>query len=292
MSPSLLPRRVRPLLLLPLLCACEARLDVDLTDGPIDGAEAVVLRVEGIELLQEDGTKTSVAADAATDVDFLQYRNGATLRLVDGAKVPAAHYVGVRLVLDDSGSYVGRSDGGQLPVTLPDSAEFADLDLDVGDDEEAGLLLDLELRYSLDDYSDSLGSYALQPVLRAMDADNPGEIAGTVAAALVEDQDCRDGRALLRGVSVYAYAGTGVTPVDYARDRVSGTLPLSSAAVYADDDGVYRYRFAWLPPGDYTLALTCQADSERPATTDDLGFLQRRNATVEQGQTRTIAFTE
>jgi len=285
------PQHLIPLLAcLPLLGACEARFDVDLTDGPIDGAESIVLQVKEVRLLKEDGNTVSLAAD--TEVDLLQYRNGSTLRLVEGAEVPAARYVGARLVFADSGSYVGRNDGSQVEITMPSSQEFSDLDLDVGDDDQAALLLDLELRFSLDDQLDTFGTYALEPVLRAMDPDEVGEVSGKVANSLVEDSDCRQGRSLLRGVSVYAYAGNGTTPVDYARDRSSGTQPVSSTAVYDDGDGGYRYRFAYLPEGDYTLALTCQADTERPATSDDLAFSHRRNATVTVGEVRSIAFTD
>ncbi|AXQ29950.1 DUF4382 domain-containing protein [Solimonas sp. K1W22B-7] len=291
MSVSPLLHRCIPLLAcLPLLAACEASLDVDLTDGPIDGAESVVLQVTGIKLLKEDGS--TVTIDAEVEVDLLQYRNGSTLRLADGVKVPTARYTGAYLTFADEGSYVGRSDGSQVPVVPPASQEFTGLDLDVGEEDEAGLLLDLELRFSLDDNVDSLGSYALNPVLRAMDPDQVGEVSGKVANALVEDSDCRQGRSILRGVGVYAYAGNGVTPVDYARDRSSGTQPVSAAAVYDDGDGGYRYRFAYLPEGDYTLALTCKADDERPATSDDLDFSHRRNATVTEGEIRSIAFTD
>ena len=286
--PSL--QRCIPLLAcLPLLGACEAKLDVDLTDGPIDGAESVVLRLAGIQLLKDDGSRVTLDVDA--DVDLLQYRNGATLRLAEGEEVPAARYVGAHLVFADSGSYVGRSDGSQVAIVPPETQEFADLDLDVGDDDEAGLLLDLELRVSLDDQVSTLGNYALVPVLRALDPEDAGEVSGKVANALVEDADCRQGRSLLRGVSVYAYEGAGVTPVDYARSRVTGIQPVSAAAAYDDGDGGYRYSFAYLPEGNYTLALTCDADSERPAVIDNLDFLQRRNATVNAGETRSIDFT-
>ncbi|MDM4769703.1 DUF4382 domain-containing protein [Solimonas sp. SE-A11] len=288
-DPLSLQRCIPLLACLPLLCACEAKLDVDLTDGPIDGAESVVLRLTGIQLLKDDGNRVTINVDA--DVDLLQYRNGSTLRLAEGEEVPAARYVGAQLVFADSGSYVGRSDGSQVPIVAPGTQAYADLDLNVGDDDEAGLLLDLELRFSLDDQLSTLGNYALVPVLRAMDPEDAGEVSGKVANALVEDADCRQGRSLLRGVSVYAYEGTGVTPVDYARNRITGIQPVSAAAVYDDGDGGYRYRFAYLPEGDYTLALTCDADSERPAIVDDLGFLQRRNATVNAGETRSIAFT-
>jgi len=284
-----LPLLIAPVLLL-LLAGCEAQLDVDLTDGPLDGADAVVLRVEGIELLKEDGTKVSVDADKAQDVDFLQYRNGTTLRLVQGAEVPAARYTGVRLRFADEGSTVLRSDGGEVTVEMPEAGEFATAELDIGDEDEAALVLDLELRLSLDDETASTGHYRLTPVLRAMESDESGVVAGSVDASLVEDDSCRGGRTLLRGVAVYAYAGHGATPIDYAREDATRVQPLSVAAVY-DGGDEYLYRFSYLPEGSYTLALTCQADVERPASADTLVFTRRRNVTVEQGETASIDFT-
>lgn len=278
------------LLLAPLtLSACESRLTVKVTDAPVDDAEAVVLRVSGVDLLRDDGALVTLDTEAR-DIDFLQYQDGQTYTLIDEAEVASGRYVGARLRVADSGSYLLRKDGGKLPiVNSAEAGEFGSLAFELDEDEEATILLDLELRFSLDEDS-AAGNLALTPVLRVLREGEHGSLEGTVAADLVEADSCRQGRTLGRGVSVYAYAGHGITPDDYARTAVTA-LPLSAAAVRRDEsDDVYRYRFAFLPEGDYSLALTCGADAERPAVQDDIVFVRRRHATVTQGGSARLDF--
>ena len=58
--------------------------------------------------------------------------------------------------------------------------------------------------------------------------------------------------------------------------------PLASADVKPDlnEQGQYGYRVAFLLPGTYTVALTCQADQDDPATDDPVSFGDGQPATI------------
>ena len=60
--------------------------------------------------------------------------------------------------------------------------------------------------------------------------------------------------------------------------------PVSTGNVELDNN-LYEYAIAFLPPGNYTLALTCDADIDSAATDDDLTFSTPVNVTVSSGQT-------
>ena len=78
-------------------------------------------------------------------------------------------------------------------------------------------------------------------------------ISGTVANELATATGCSP--------AVYVYAGSNYL----AGDEGSATAPLTSALVALDEvSGTYRYTAAFLPPGDYTVAYTCDAALDNP----------------------------
>lgn len=278
----------RTLALLPaslLLAACEASLDVSLTDAPADQARQLLMTVNSVQLLQEDGGIVTLDADELR-FDLLDYRDGETLELVSRDGDVQGDYIGIRPVIETSDLDLTLANGGQAGVAVLAQPDFADLDFSLDDGEALSLVLDLDLRFSLVDDDD--GSYSLRPVVRAADRGNAALIEGEVDAALVGDDDCREGRSVGTGVAIYAFAGDDRTPNDYYDDGsiVAAQQPMASAPVaYEADSDSYRYRLHFIPPGDYTLALTCQADSERPDADDDLLFLDTLNISAGSGET-------
>jgi len=94
-----------------------------------------------------------------------------------------------------------------------------------------------------------------------------GPLYGAVDSSLVDR---------FRTNSLYVFAGT-VTPDD--RDGVAPD-PVSVVAVKEADDGCsWSYDSASLDPGQYTIALTSDTDSDDPGADDNLTF--RRTAQVE-----------
>lgn len=263
-----------------LLGGCEAQLTVDVTDGPVDGAQQVVLDITHVALQTDDGDVVRFAIDPL--VDLLAYRKGETFRLLDGSTLDDGRYVGIALDFG-TGSFVMRDDGTEVAVDPPVTRRFVPIDLVVDDVDDEQLVLDLDLRFSLVDAGS--GSYDLAPVLRAVRRGTTGVVTGSVSAAIVESSGCTAGRPVTEGVAVYAFTGSGVTPADYA-----GQSNLIASAAVELDAGVYRYELHFLPPGDYTLALTCQADADNPASDDAVAFEASADVTVTEDATATLDF--
>jgi hypothetical protein len=250
-----------------VLCGCESQITVDLTDGPTDGVRAAVLDITHVALLADGGGIVRMGLEEPGPVDLLAFRNGETFRLVGPREVAPGRYVGVALDFAAGGSFVTLDDGSDVTINTPTARTFADIDVVVHDWESERLVIDLNLRFSLVDTGTD--GYDLVPVVRALHPDLSGVLTGFVSTAIVESTACLAGRPAGTGVAVYAFEGSGVTPADYA----------GQAGLIAADDvefdpvfGEYRYQLHFLPPGNYTLALTCQADQDDPMADDALAF--------------------
>jgi hypothetical protein len=69
---------------------------------------------------------------------------------------------------------------------------------------------------------------------------------------------------------VYLYIGNVTRPEDVNSSAPSTDTnqPLTSMRPVATSVPPYAYQFTALPPGTYTLALTCQAAQDNPARAD------------------------
>lgn len=268
-----------------LLGGCESHVTVDLTDGPTDGVQEVVLDITHVALQTADGDIVRFALEDPGPVDVLALRNGATFRLVRERTIDPDRFVGLALDFAATGSFATRDDGGEVTINPPAARVFADLDLTVGEGESERLVLDLNLRFSLVD--NGSGTYDLAPVVRAVRPFETGTVTGVVAATFVESTGCQAGRAAGTGVAVYAFEGTGVTPNDYTGqanliDADDVELDLASSE--------YRYDLHFLPAGDYTLALTCQADADDPTSDDAVTFDSTADVSVPASSTVQLNF--
>lgn len=258
-----------------LLAGCESNITVDLTDGPTDGAQDVVLDIDSITLLADDNSTVTMALDTPGPVDLLAFRNGETFRLVGNESIRAGHFVGIALNFASTGSFVTLAGGTQATVNTPSTRTYADIDVSIGDFDSVDLVIDLNTRFSLVDTG--AGSFDLEPAVRALRPADGGTATGLVPKAFVEGAACAQGRPFGRGVAVYAFSGSGVTANDYVGQ---------SNLIAADDvepdtpSGAYRYELHFLPAGSYTLALTCEADEDDPATDDAVVFTSSFNVTV------------
>jgi len=258
-----------------VLAGCEAQLTVDLTDGPTDTADEVVLAVTHVALQTDTGDVERFAVEDATPVDLLLFRRGQTHRLVTSQDIPNGDYVGIALEYAATGSFVTRNDGSQVTVNTPTVRRFTDIDLSVTDLDSKDLVLALNLRFSLVDTG--AGSYDLEPVMRAARPASTGTVTGLIATSAVESTACQAGRTAGEGVAVYAFRGTGATPADFVgQDNLieSDDVAFDAAA------SAYRYELHFLPAGDYTLALTCQADADDPSDDDVVDFEDTLNVSV------------
>lgn len=268
-----------------LLSGCESQITVDLTDGPTDGALDVVLDIDSVTLLADDNSTVTLALDTPGPVDLLAFRNGETYRLVQDEGIDPDRYVGIALNFASTGSFVTLANGTQATINPPLSRTYADIDITVSDVDDEELVIDLNTRFSLVDTG--TGTYDLEPMVRAVRPSETGTATGQVSAAIVEGTACAQGRPFGTGVAVYAFSGSSVTPADY----VGQTNLVAADDVEPDlTSGAYRFELHFLPAGSYTLALTCEADEDDPATDDAVTFTSSGNVTVPASGTVQLNF--
>ncbi len=258
-------------------------LSLRITDAAVDSAEHVYIQFSGLEIQASGGnrttlyycqdpadpTKTIVSAVPCTTpvapkkFDLLMLSGGLAEVLLDDFTLPAGHYSWIRLAVDTAGthdSYIVVPGGAEHELVIP-SGDETGLKLNRGFTVPAGgsadFTIDFDLRKSV--HLTGTGEYLLRPTLRLADNAVTGAIAGTVNAALVP-AGCTP--------AVYVFEGGGVVP-----DDIDGTAPdpVTTAAVKLDN-GVYKYKAAFLEAGSYTVAYTCQAALDDPAVNDALSF--------------------
>lgn len=292
--------RLGRLLLLPtlLLGACQSKLQVDLAVSSLDGASALSLAVPTVNLKEGGGSVRSYDTGYDSSLDLLPYSSddqdhSDRLALLDEDNV-SGDFIGVRPVFKTSSSYLTLDDGSRISLVLGDQADYADLSFSLSKSSTSGndtahLVLTLELPFSL--IHSSASSYTLKPVVRVAKKEESGSISGTIPQAVITGSAC--GSAAGSGVAVYAYKGSGITPVDYFNDGTNqhSYQPLASSALSYDSvNGNYRFELRYLPADSYTLALTCKAADDMPDTDDALAFLAdyTQNVTVSSGQIASV----
>lgn len=289
-------RRVAPLaalILAALLGGCSdddpktGLLSLGVTDAPVDSAQAVVVEFTGVSVKPAGGEAIVHEYDEPRSIDLLALSGHDSELLLENVEVPAGHYEWVRLAVNAAedgvtDSYIDLDDGSRHELEIPSGAESG-LKLNRGFDVPAGgaaaFTIDFDLRSSVHEPMDADDSYKLRPTLRIVDNSRVGAIGGTVAATLVPP-GCVP--------AVYVFDGSGVTP-----DDVDGTAPdpLTTARVTLDAaSGAYEYTVGFLSEGPYTVAFTCDAGADDPATNDTLAFSAAQSATVQAGATTAVSF--
>ena len=269
--------------------AAMGRISLGITDAPVDGATAVVVKFTAVELKPEDGDAFTVNLTPAQSIDLLALAGGGSRALLEEHSVPAGHYQWVRLLIEaqqnQPSSYIDFSNGERFPLFIPGGSESG-LKLIRGFTVAAGSIsnftIDFDLRKSVIAPPGLAPNYLLKPVLRMVDNLQVGAIAGTVAPALVT-AGCSP--------QVYIFTGAGVVPDDLDPPTHPDVDPLVSAPVNLDSaSGEYRFRVGFLEVGEYTASFTCDGASDTPEGEEVLTFAGTQNVTVTANQTTTIAF--
>lgn len=274
-------------------------LSVGVTDAPVDEATAVVVKFTGVAIKRAGADEEVFSFTAPRTIDLLALQGGNAASLLQGTTVTAGAYEWMRLQVEATGntdgsgnpvdSYLQRTDGTKAPLFVPSGSQSG-LKLVSGFSVPAGgtasFTIDFDLRKSITLPQSSGSPYFLKPALRLVDNAVAGTIAGTVSATTLGDASCPNTDPTLNTNVVYVYAGSGVTPDDIGG---TGAQPVTTATV-TNNAGTWRYTAAFLAPGSYTVAFTCQGASENPEANDALVFLGSRTATVTTGATTTSDF--
>lgn len=245
------------------------QLTLGMTDGPVDDAQAVVVKFTGVELQRANGELVSIDVPDGT-IDLLKLQNGVTKDLIAARTLPAGEYQWMRLKVAATqnvpDSYIMTGAGGMFPLYVPSGFETG-LKLQRGFTVAAGghtkLIVDFDLRKSVHAAPGQAPNYMLRPALRLMDQMIVGKLAVTVdLRALTTAQfdaatavtTCRPG--------LYVFPSSQAAPDDFHAAAAAGNpvvyLPLPN-------DGVNTTPAVTLPfleAADYRVAATCNYDKD------------------------------
>lgn len=261
-------------------------LIVRIADGPVDDALAVVVQVEAVDARVSGAPNPNYQfsrfkLSPAQQINVLGLSEGKSAVLIHEVALFADKYDWMRLVIsagisaEDSwiDTATGRH-GLYLPLANKDGLTMATR-FEIPNRGVADLIIDFDLRQSIIPPEIPGNLYVLDPVLRLVEAAQAGWIEGSVDPVLVGGDDCTP--------VVYGFADS-VIPDDIDRKEPE---PITEGTVELDNNsGDLRYVLAWLPAGDYTVALTCQGDLDRPDRDDtpQVNFAFAISAAVTSGQ--------
>ncbi len=281
---------------------------VDITDAPVDDVTQVHLTVHRISLKPNSGPVFDYIPDEPVVIENLLGLQGTNAApLLPDTEVRAGEYNWIRLYVSGGfpDSYVVTDEGGSVDLFIPgqqgtaaDDTRFLQLvsGFVVPVNGNADFTLDVDLRRALTK-PDNSDYYLLRPALRITDNSETGSLSGNVDAALLGDESCTNDMASDSGNAVYLFSGSdaigGDVHVDDEGAPVGDNNPLTTANVTLDiDSGLYVYSIGFIPAGNYTVALTCQALDDMPDQDDAITFLQTQNTAVIAEQNAEANFSQ
>lgn len=255
------------------------------TDAPIDDAVSVVIEFIEVRLRDTDGNWTSHPLNPPRSIDLLQLQGTNTADLLVGKLADVGNYDEIRLLVDGApmANYI---DLGTSVVELKiPSGSSSGLkikgDFTVLDNHNTSLVMDFDLRQSITMAGNS-GMYILKPVIRLVNDQEAGHIRDTVDPALLSSMPACSDTDPNSYNAAYVYAGHNVSPDDIDQGSPQSIAPFATTSINYDNAIMsYLFEAAFLPAGDYTVALTCNADAEDlDDGNDDLKFFNIQNVTV------------
>lgn len=274
-----------------LLAACEPQINVEIVATPLDSDSDVTLRLDGVDLQRLDSGTESLTRNRTGE--YLIAGGTATplpADLLSNSDIESGEYTGLLLRLADNIGNVSRSgqpsifiDAGVATFQAADVAFMVDGDRD----QNISLVVAMDLALSL---SEDNGEFTLDPLIRAMEREDAASLGGNISASRLDGTDCNFTDSIAR---VYLFKRTGSEPVVPDERDGSNPEPFAVADVLRGGAGTGgTYRLDYLPPGDYTLALTCDGQFEngrRPAD-ENMDFELEGNVRLDAGQDRVLDF--
>ena len=266
--------------------ATTGQLSLKITDAPVDSADAVVVEFTGIEI-QGQGDRTTIDFATPKTIDLLQLTGSDSTELLPDTTLEAGQYQWIRLKVNAergvTDSYIDIN-SGRFSLYVPSGAETG-LQLNrpfvVAAGGKTDFTIDFDLRKSVHLPNNGAQDYILRPTLRVVDNLVVGHIKGTVPESLVNATGCTGSSA------VYLFSGYDATVDDI--DAIDPE-PITTSSVELDNTGNYSYEVGFVEAGDYSLAFTCEAENDDPATDDTITFANQMNVTVTANTTATVDF--
>ena len=268
------------------------QMQLAVADAPVDGAQSVVVKFTGVELVPDSGNAVDVTFPAPKLIDLIT-QSGTASAVLFNQKIPAGSYGQVRLMVvadgDPGNSYIVLADGTMHGLQVPSGSETG-LKLVSGFTvPSSGVVdytIDFDLRQAIICPPGQSPACMLKPVERLVDNTTVGNIQGQVSNTLVPAA-CTP--------AVYLYAGAVTKPEDMNSTAAAGDVkqPLASRVLVANSQPPYYFQFTFLQPGSYTVAFTCQAALDNPLQADpgvQFNPIQT-GIVVTAGQTTTVDVT-
>lgn len=264
-------------------------MSLAVADAPVDGAQSVVVKFTGVELTPDSGNPVDIMFAQPKTIDLMN-QSGTASAVLFNQPIPAGSYGQIRLMVvadgDPGNSYIMLSDGSMHGLQVPSGAETG-LKLVTGFTvPSSGVVdysIDFDLRQAITCPPGLSPTCILKPVERLVDNMTVGNIQGSVSSTLVPN-GCTPG--------VYLYTGTVSAPEDMNSSAPSTDMnqPIASKVPVANSQPPYYFQFTFLPPGAYTLALTCQAALDNPDQADSAVLFNpiKTAITVTAGQTAVV----
>lgn len=265
---------------------------IAITDAPVNDASAVVVQFSGVTLKPQSGDPIQFDFSPPLSIDLVPLTGGVTKTLLNDS-LPAGQYDWVRLNVNATFNNVFDSyamvSTGMVELEVPSGSQTG-LQLVHGftitANQTTSFVIDWDLNRALTDPPGQIGIFLL-PALRITDMTEFGTLNGTVAMDLVTDSTCTNDLVLDTGNAVYLFDGLAVVADDIDD---ADPEPIATAAVTQNQAGDYTYEVSFLSPGNYTAAVTCQANDDDPAEDTVIAFPVSSDAIVVDGQTTTVDF--
>ncbi len=285
--------------------ASTGQISLNITDAPVDAAEAVVVSFSSVTLKGKGELEDQIFEfDEAKSIDLMKLQGVASQPLLEAVTVPAGTYngitLGVNAELDSQlDSYITLLDGTSYELYVPSGSKSGlklnkSFTVAVNSDsiavsDESVYTIDFDLRKSIVQppgqfNPDDEPAYFLKPVLRFVQNIETGAIQGEISAGLLTADNCSDADPDT-GNAVYVYQGADVIP-----DDIDGELAEPITTSLVKNESSYQYEVGYLEAGEYTVAFTCRADEEIDAEDNDLQFSTAINVVVEEGRAITVDF--
>ena len=278
-------------------------VSLGLSDAPVGDLSEVVITIDGIELRRKDGddcddeTESDDCAyiDQFTDagdvvdtvqVDLLKLQGSDNKIIVEEIELEAGEYDQLRLsVIDEDTNFSWvkeKATGDTLKLLKVPSDELKLGGFTVDSGGVQVFIIEFNLHKAMT-YNPGPDRYILKPRgVRVVDVETAASISGKVGIALFDGNGtspCNGKANFDVGNVIYLYQGHGLDVVNLADNfdsDVDGSAPATAIAPYAseivvaEDDGTYTYEIAYLAPGNYTLAFTCEAEKDDSEVWDDI----------------------
>jgi len=303
-----MPRQIRPiakacgtLLLFALtLTGCgkseapPGRIDLDLAGGTPHGSiREAWLEFAGLTVEHADGQRIQHGFDQPRRIDLAKIDQRNAARLLEGMELPAGRYEWIQLHLNTRGkkdTYLVLADHSVRELVVP-SEERNHLRIETPFEVPSGggtkRTIDFHLHEPLGKKGPTSNTYALRPILRSVATETAAHIEATAERDLIA-RHCSEPHQ--SGLALYAFAGEGVKPDDIGG---TGANPVSIGAARTESDKhPFEFHAAFLEPGDYTIALTCNTGGDQAKTDDPFAFFATTVIHLGPGDTASHRFTE